>query len=548
MTDTERLIRDLQIELQTARRINDEINSENAAQSMEIDKLQRTIGGLKQTVEAIETSAPAEEASRDSAKEKIATQAREISRLEEQKAGLERRLEDLGSVAQSSDEYARKLTEAEQQVSKLQEALDEKNAELLGDATKFAAITQELTGFQTRNELSNKKLLAAKAELEARTLKVADLEGRLTTLKDRAVRLEGEKTAAETLLQQKEARLAGQTELAVQAEAEKAKKTEELEAARGRIDELELLVAAGGGERKAARTDSASSPGQGVSSEERPYVIGDAINDPRETDERDPDKLAAAGYARSGEEYDRIESLAIEYMYTGTWASPGTVKSEGDGTATRGNVEVQVGRGNAWWGKIGGERLVYLPQMSLLDGIRRVPVVRQGGAVLPSFMKDDDLNPVYIKLVKSPSTDPESGQKDYSGAFGKVYRLRGFVLLSSSFLNTKAEAMRIVRDVAKRAAGIENNDRERINAVSNGIVRDASWTLADVNAGAIGASASLLEAARDMLALRGDLGRSWRSAPTVAMITRTASTAALDFISEHILDSGPEPLDSAGVI
>ena len=376
--------------------------------------------------------------------------------------------------------------------------------------------------------MSNKKLLAAKSELEARTLKVDELEGRLTTLKDRAGRLEREKTAAEALLQQKEASLAGQTELAVQAEAEKAKKTEELEAARGRIDELELLVVAGGGERKAARTDSASSPGQGVSSEERPYVIGYAINDPRESRERDPAKLAAAGYAESGEEYDRIESLAIEYMYTGTWAPINAVKKD-DGTATRGNVEVQVERGKAWWGTFGVDTLVYLPQRNLLDGIRRVPVVRRSGAALPSFMNDDDLNPVYIKLVKSPSTDPALGQDDYPGAFGKVYRLRGFVLLSSSFLSIKAEAMRIVRDVAKRAAGIENNDRERINAVSNGIVRDASWTLADVNAGAIGASASLLEAARDMLALRGDLGRSWRSAPTVAMITRTASTAALGF-------------------
>ena len=55
------------------------------AQSLEINKLKRNIEGLKQTVEAIETSAPVEEASRDSAKRKIATQAREISELEKQR-------------------------------------------------------------------------------------------------------------------------------------------------------------------------------------------------------------------------------------------------------------------------------------------------------------------------------------------------------------------------------------------------------------------------------------------------------------------------------
>jgi hypothetical protein len=41
------------------------------------------------------------------------------------------------------------------------------------------------------------------------------------------------------------------------------------------------------------------------------------------------------------------------------------------------------------------------------------------------------------------------------------------------------------------------------------------------------------------MSIRSDLGRSWRSGPTVAMITRTASTSALDFVEEELLwDSG----------
>ena len=53
-------------------------------------------------------------------------------------------------MAQSSDEYARKLTEAEQQVLDLQQELDEKKVELLGDADALEKITRELTGSQKR--------------------------------------------------------------------------------------------------------------------------------------------------------------------------------------------------------------------------------------------------------------------------------------------------------------------------------------------------------------------------------------------------------------
>jgi len=153
-------------------------------------------------------------------------------------------------------------------------------------------------------------------------------------------------------------------------------------------------------------------------------------------------------------------------------------------------------------------------------------------------MGQEDTRPLYIRLSRWAGATPASGEGSYVSVFNKVYEVRGFVLLSESFLNTKAEAMRIVRDVSKRAHGIDNNARELINASVGRIARDASWTLRNVRDESVGATASLLEAARDMLSLRSDLGKSWRSGPTVAMIQRTASTAALDFITEELIRPG----------
>jgi hypothetical protein len=181
---------------------------------------------------------------------------------------------------------------------------------------------------------------------------------------------------------------------------------------------------------------------------------------------------------------------------------------------------------------------IVFPTAQFLQDIQPVPAVRDGSAV-PSFHPQDDTAPLYIKLIAWEG-DPVSLPDQYKNYFNRVFEIEGFSLLSESFLKTKAEAMRLVRDVVKRAVGLDNNARERSKEGASAIVRDATWTLASLrNPGATGAAASLFEAARDMMSIRSDLGRSWRSGPTVAMITRTASTSALDFVEEELLwDSG----------
>jgi hypothetical protein len=532
MAEKEALIKELQNELQAARQVNDRISSELEAQTQSAQQLNETLVQLRPTGDA----------------DKIAQQRTEIERLQKTTGDLQLEVDTLQRANANLEALSALGAGVASELEATKRDLDDARAEVLKDADTIRKVTEEY-----KQKTDDLEARAAKAEreknesiqreratqeaLDTETQSLAAAQNERDRALERLGGLGGIAGSARRELDEARGRLADEEARAEEAESQAAEAARQLASAEEANRQLdERLRELGSGGRKTPRLSGASSPGRSAAYQAQlePYVIGDAVLDPRDAEDTDRDHLEAAGYARSAEDYVRIETLAVEYVYTGGWASPELVVDDDD-NPNRDAIEEQAGRGDAWSGTLNFKWMVYLPREEFMDGIRHVPAVRRSRAVLPSFMAEDDIQPVYIKLMAYPGAGDRSGQDTYRGAFGKIYAIRGLALLSGGFLKTKAEAMRIVRDVSKRAAGIDNETRALIDAAANDIARNASWTLENVRPDAVGAAASLLEAARDMLSIRGDLGKSWRSASTVAMVSRTASTAALDFIHEHVL-------------
>ncbi len=240
------------------------------------------------------------------------------------------------------------------------------------------------------------------------------------------------------------------------------------------------------------------------------------------------------------DKYNAIAAEAIGYAHRGQWYPEASKVSEMatlEGAARNGSEY-------AFFGALESSvDTLVIPFSKFVQDIRPFPAVRDDTHVVRLFMRDDDRQPLYIRLQNWRGDDPRLSEvRTYrEHASGKIFKVTGFSLLSESFLRTKAEAMRLVRDVAKKAVGLDNARREFVMRRANEIVSDTTWTVSDVNPGAVGAAASLFEAARNMLDVRSDLGRSWRSGTTVAMVNRAASTSALDFINAEFIPGAPNP-------
>tara|TARA_Y100000592_G_C5480121_1_gene324868 strand:- start:5329 stop:7113 length:1785 start_codon:yes stop_codon:yes gene_type:complete len=235
------------------------------------------------------------------------------------------------------------------------------------------------------------------------------------------------------------------------------------------------------------------------------------------------------------DEYRAIEASAISYVHRGPWW-PDVYKQVSEADLQKSASE---GKEYAFYGDLGNGRdnSLVIPFSKFVKDIRPFPAVRDDTHVVRSFMKEDDRQHLYIRLQKWRGDDLRADSVNVyrQNASGAIFRVSDFSLLSELFLRTKAEAMRLVRDVAKKAIGLDNDKRELVVRRANEIVSDTTWTLANVRPEAMGAATSLFDASRDAMEIRADLGRSWRSGPTVAMVQRTASTSALDFIREEII-------------
>ncbi len=235
------------------------------------------------------------------------------------------------------------------------------------------------------------------------------------------------------------------------------------------------------------------------------------------------------------DDYRAIEASAISYVHRGPWL-PDVYKQVSEAVLQNSASE---GKEYAFYGDLGNGRdnSLVIPFSKFVKDIRPFPAVRDDTHLVRSFMKEDDRQHLYIRLQKWRGDDlrVKSVNVYRENASGAIFRVSDFSLLSELFLRTKAEAMRLVRDVAKRAIGLDNDTRELVVRRANEIVSDTTWTLANVRPEAMGAATSLFDASRDAMEIRADLGRSWRSGPTVAMVQRTASTSALDFIREEII-------------
>jgi hypothetical protein len=538
-------------ELQAAYRANDDLSAANVREQAANLDLSRQLQKADERIKALEAAkgkgagaAPTTEAlrarNRSLVDEKDALEERRQAELER----YTKELEDLRAANEASDAAQRAArAEADRLATRLRE-LERSEGDLTNERTKlreeldvtaaqydanFNRQQQELAEVASERDSARAQATAVQTALEAQTRELQQLEVARAALE----------TASAT---------------------ERAEHAAEIETARAALDAVTAARDEGSRRTKAARNEGSTSPGSATAVDPSlpAFVFGKLIDNrpqySRGSEDLDDgkDTLTARGRASQDvrpsqggggaaapdtsveDAYEQIAAAAVPYRHRGTWIS----LERGDKTKVVAGVAKSAygGPDMSAFGKSGSG--IVFPTAQFLRDIQPVPAVQDGSAV-PSFHPQDDTAPLYIKLIAWEG-DPASLPDQYKNYFNRVFEIEGFSLLSESFLKTKAEAMRLVRDVVKRAVGLDNNARERAKEGAGAIVRDATWTLGSLrNPGATGAAASLFEAARDMMSIRSDLGRSWRSGPTVAMITRTASTSALDFVEEELLwDSG----------
>ncbi len=450
-----------------------------------------------------------------------------------------------------------KRLEAEQAEAERVAAEQAEAERVAAEAAAFreAAEAERLAAEQAEAE----RLAAEQAEAERLAAEQAEAE-RVAAEQAEAERLAAERAEAQRLAaEQAEAqRLAAEQAEAERLAAEQAKAVAESQ--RG-VSAFQAAALAAGSRGKVAKTTGARSVSDSRSSvfANPLLVIGvektdtevdvvlpaEEASTPVGVGEAVASQAAPDPNALTRTEFEAIKEKAVVYAHRGNWKSrdDGIQLSDLETIALRYLETKTPSDGIAWAGTLGDtvQKLV-IPFEKFQEDIRPFPAVRSDSHVIRSFMSKEDTEPLYIRIEGWEGDDQSSTAVQYykERCYGNVYKIEGFSLLSESFLKTKAEAMRLVRDVVKKAVGLDNNARERAKERASEIVRDATWTLASLrNPGATGAAASLFEAARDMMSIRSDLGRSWRSGPTVAMITRTASTSALDFINEELLRPGP---------
>lgn len=192
----------------------------------------------------------------------------------------------------------------------------------------------------------------------------------------------------------------------------------------------------------------------------------------------------------------------------------------------------------AWIGRLdeNGPTRLFMPYKQFKRAVRDMPIVQTDNLQGPTFSQILQGEPAVIRLAKSSVPQDSSQDLDYLRSyFGDIFEIEGFVRIPDKFLELKAEAMQIVKGVASRAVGIDNEDRATVSAEASKIVSNALWTFADVMPGALASAASLFRAAEAQLSLRVDIGKSWRNSSTVQSIDRAAKSAALDFIREQLL-------------
>ena len=223
---------------------------------------------------------------------------------------------------------------------------------------------------------------------------------------------------------------------------------------------------------------------------------------------------------------------AVAYPFARTTAWVGTQ----DGSLSGRSPEDVVRAEKAWIGKIdGGIDKLFMSYRDFVRDLGPAPIVQIDNLQGPTFSGILKADPAVIRLSKSSIGDPTQDLTYLEEYWGCLFQIDGFVRIPDRFLELKAEAMQIVKGVATRAVGIDNQDRVAISTRSGAIVANSAWTFADVRNGALASAASLFKAAEAQLSLRGDMGRSWRNSGTVQAIDRAAKSAALDFIREELL-------------